>query len=237
MPVLTKEQLEELSQFDGPTVCNALERFDIRPRTAGFTRPGMVRRTPGEKPMIGYAVTVKVSAMHPKAGAAEKQIAYYETVREMHDPTIAVVQDIDPEPIGSFWGEVQATTHKSLGAVGTITGGGVRDIKEVAELGFSFFSTHLLISHGYIHVEDFNCTADVCGLAINPGDLLFADHHGVVQIPHEVAPQLADACRKAAAAELPVLEPCRKAIKEGRKPTIAELVEWRKAMEQKRQEK
>jgi len=237
MSVLTKAQLEELCQFDGPTVCNALERFDLRPRTAGFALPGMTRRTPHDKPMIGYAATVKVSSMHPKAGAAEKLLAYYETVREMHDPTIAVVQDTDPSPIGSFWGEVQATVHKSLGAIGGITAGGVRDIKEVSELGFHFFSTHLLISHGYIHIEDFNCTVDVCGLTVNPGDLLFADHHGVVQIPHDVAPQLADACRKAAAAELPMLEPCRKAIKEGRKPTIEELTAWRKAMEQKRQEK
>ena len=237
MSRLTSDQLKELGQFDGPTICNAIESFNLRPRTAGFTLPGMMQRTPQEKPMIGYAATVKVSAMHPSADANEKLLGYYATVREMSDPTIAVVQDIDAVPVGSFWGEVQATTHKALGGIGTITSGGVRDIKEVSDLGFYFFSTHLLISHGYIHVVDYNCTVDVCGLSVNPGDLLFADCYGVVQIPHEIAPQLANACRHAAEAELPMLEPCREAIKNGIKPSIEELREMRVAMLQKRQGK
>ncbi len=237
MMALTKEQIEELQQFDSPTICNALETFNVCSRIESFMKPGMTPRTKLEKPMVGYAVTAKVSAMHPgKPENGEMLIKYYETVREMFDPTIAVIQDIDPSPIGSFWGEVQATVHKSLGAVGTLTAGGVRDLKEVEELGFSFFSTELLVSHGYIHVENFDCPVDVCGLTVLPGDLLHCDVHGVVKIPHEVAPKLAEACRKAAAAELPMLEPCRRAIQEGRKPTGDELRSWRKAMEQKRKE-
>ncbi|MFA6507316.1 MAG: RraA family protein [Treponemataceae bacterium] len=235
--VLTKEQLEELRQFDSPTVNNALETFDPKYRIEGFMKPGMTPRTKLVKPMIGYAATAKVSAMHPgKPENADFVFKYYETVREMPDPTIAVIQDIDPSPIGSFWGEVQATTHMALGAVGTLTDGGVRDLKEVEELGFSFFSTALLVSHAFIHVENYDCPVDVCGLAVYPGDLLFCDVHGVVRIPHEVAPKLAAACRKIAAAELPVLEPCRAAIKAGRKPTIDELRTWRKEMEKKRKE-
>ena len=47
---------------------------------------------------------------------------------------------------------------------------------------------------------------------------------------------LAQACRHAAAAELPMLEPCRKAIRDGVKPTIEEIRQWRKGMDQKRKE-
>ena len=235
--ILTKDQLEELRQFDAPTISNALETFDAKYRVEGFTKPGMTPRTKLVKPMIGYAATAKVSATHPgKPENADLVFKYYATVRETADPTIAVIQDIDPEPIGSFWGEVQATTHLALGAVGTLTDGGVRDLKEVEELGFNFFSTALLVSHAYIHVENYDCPVDICGLAVYPGDLLFADVHGVVKIPHEIAPKLAEACRKIAAAELPMLEPCRAAIKAGRKPTDEELRAWRKAMEQKRKE-
>lgn len=235
--ILTKEQLEELRQFDAPTVNNALETFGTKYRIEGFMKPGMLPRTKLDKPMIGYAATAKVSALRPATPEqADLLYRYYESVREMPDPTIAVIRDIDPEPTGSFWGEVQATTHKALGAVGTLTQGGVRDLKEVEELGFNFFSTVLLVSHAFIHVEDFNCPVEVCGLTVHPGDLLFCDVHGVVKIPHEVAPKLAAACRKIAAAELPMLEPCRAAIAAGRKPTVEELRTWRKAMEQKRKE-
>jgi len=77
---------------------------------------------------------------------------------------------------------------------------------------------------------------DVCGLTVNPGDLLHADQHGVVCIPAEIAPKLAQACRKVADAELVMLEPCRKAIAEGTKPTVDQMREWRTAMVHKRDE-
>ena len=237
IPKLSPQQIAELQQFDAPTVNNALETFGTKYRIEGFMKPGMSPRTPLAKPMIGYAATAKVSAARPATPEqAELLYKYYGSVREMSEPTIAVIRDIDPEPLGSFWGEVQATTHMSLGAVGTVTQGGVRDLKEVGELGFAFFSTVLLVSHAFVHVEDFDCPVEVCGMTVNPGDLLFCDVHGVVKIPHEVASKLAAACRKIADAELPMLEPCRAAIAAGRKPTVEELRTWRKAMEQKRKE-
>lgn len=234
MERLTKEQLEELRQFDTPTVCNALESFGIRPRTEGYGRPGMVLRTGGSRPMVGYAETAKVSGKYP--GSGEKMMEYYEYVRTMEDPTIAVIQDIDPVRVGSFWGEVNATAHKALGTAGTLTDGGVRDLKETDELGFYFFSTELVVSHGYSHVDSCHCPVEICGVVIHPGDLIHADHHGFTIIPPETAPVLAQACRHAAAAELPMLEPCRKAIRDGVKPTIEEIRQWRKGMDQKRKE-
>ncbi len=34
--ILSPEQLEELKLFDSPTISNAIERFNIRPRNEGF---------------------------------------------------------------------------------------------------------------------------------------------------------------------------------------------------------
>lgn len=235
MEKLTREQLQELQEFDSPTICNAIETFNLRPNTSGFMKPGMIPRCPISKPMVGYAATAKVSAMNP-ATKLNSDMLYnlYESVRETQEPVIAVIQDIDPEPVGSFWGEVQVTSFMSLGAVGTLTDGGVRDLAEAEKLGFGYFSTSVLVSHAYIHVENYDCPVDVCGLTINPGDLLHADSHGVVCIPHEIAPRLAEACRKVAAAELAVLEPCRQAIASGIKPTGDQMREWRGEMIRRR---
>lgn len=237
MDVLSREQLEEIKQYDGPTICNALECFDIIPRSAGFMMPTMFPRTLPNNRMIGYAATAKVSALHPggpKAGDAA--IGYYNSVRDMADPTISVVQDIDSQPLGSYWGEVQATIHTSLGAVGTLTHGGVRDLDEAEKIGFHFFSTEVLISHAYIHVVEYGCGVEVAGLHINPGDLLFADKHGAVKIPHAVAGKIAEACRRIAESENPMLNPCREAIRKGVKPSEAQLREWRANMEKARQD-
>lgn len=237
MTKLTKEELKELAQFDTPTICNALESFNIRPYTEGFMKPGMYLRTNNLDPIVGYAVTAKVSAKEPGDGGSEERLlAYYNTMFESGLPTIAIIQDIDERPIGSFWGEVQATVHKSLGCVGTLTDGGVRDIPDCSRIGFPLFSSEILVSHAYIHVEDYDCPVDVCGLTIKPGDLIHADMHGAVKIPHEIAGELAEACRKIVEAELPVLEPCRKAIKKGIKPNIGDLRNMRKEMVRKRKE-
>ncbi len=235
MNILSRDQLAELQEFDGPTICNALEVFNVQPRNTGYMKPGMVPQIPLDKPMIGYAATAKVSSLIPgRPENGEMLMGYYESALAMADPTIAVIQDTDPEPGGSFWGEVQATLHKTMGVVGTISTSGVRDLNEVAALGFGFFSTELRISHSYIHVENYNCPVHLCGLTINPGDLLFGDQHGVVRIPHAVAPSLARMCREIAKAELPMLEPTRELLKTGRKPTIDQIRAWRKGMEEAR---
>ena len=235
MERLTNAQLDELRSFDTPTVCNAIECFGCRRSTEGYMRPGMIRRTRDRTPAVGYAATARASAAHPDPDSHARLMGYYEHVREMGDPTIAVVQDIDPEPAASFWGEVQATVHMSLGCVAALMQGGVRDVEEASAMGFHFHSTQINVSHGYIHVEKFNCPVDMLGLTIHPGDLLHMDQHGVVTIPHEIAPRLAEACRDIIAAEYPMLEPCRKAVAEGRKPTMEEIARWRRDMSEARQ--
>lgn len=235
MKYLTQPQLEELREFDTPTVWNALEWFKIRPNTEGFSYPGLLLRTPDKKPMVGYAATAKVSGTDaPTAGQKEMLFSFFSDVLEMKDPTVAVVQDVDVRPIGSFWGEVQATTFMALGAVGTLTQGGVRDLNEVGSLGFYFFSTEIMVARAESHLVDRNCPVEICGMTVNPGDLIHADQHGAIVIPLEIAPELAEACRRVENAELFVLGPCREAIKTGRKPNVEQLRLWRSEMAKRR---
>jgi len=231
MSNLTREQLEELREFDTPTIWNALEGFNLRPNTIGFSYPGLLLRTPNEKPMVGYAVTAKISGTDaPTPEQKELMFTFFGDVLESKEPAIAVIQDIDDLPIGSFWGEVQATTFKALGAAGAITDGGVRDLNEVSRMDFYFFSTDIMIARAESHLVDRNCPVEICGMAVNPGDLIHADRHGATIIPTEVAPELAEACRRVMKAELFVLEPCRKAIQTGEKPTVEQLRKWRGEM-------
>lgn len=232
MPNLTLAQIEGLRTFDTPTIANAIERFGLYSRIKGFMTPDIKCILPYDgKTMIGYAATAKIAATAPPiTDQAKIMMEYYAKLKSTPRPSIAVIEDIDAKPIGSFWGEVNATVHKSLGCIGTITNGGVRDLHEVEALGFGFFASCVLVSHAYIHIEAYDCLVTVGGLTVNPGDLLAADIHGVVRIPEEVAPELADACLKAAAAERPVLEGCRKALAEGREVDLEELRQWRAEM-------
>lgn len=232
--MLTATQIQALTQFDTPTICNAIEFFGVRPRTEGFMRPGIRKVFANHRRVAGYAVTAQFSASRPPT-EEQKSLAdrYYARVRTAPKPTLTVLQDLDPEPIGSFWGEVQATIHRSLGCVGVITSGGVRDLAEVEPLGFEYFASCLLASHAYVHLEAIDCPVEVGGLTVPPGALLHADQHGVALIPAEVAPHLAEACRAAQHAEEPVLENCRKHVAAGDADPV-KLEAWRREMNARR---
>lgn len=229
MSNLTKHQLEELRKFDSPTISNAIETFNVRPRTEGFMGPEIKCILQYKKPTIGYVATAIISSVKPP-NSCQKEMLYdsYANVKKTPSPTFLVIQDIDPIPIGSFWGEVQTTIHSALDCVGTITNGGVRDLDEVSRLGFGYFASCILVSHAYVHIVDYNCPVKVGGLTINPGDLLHADKHGVVLIPEEISLRLAEACKKVQLSEKPIIKGCREKISNG-----IEIDEIRKLREKK----
>jgi regulator of RNase E activity RraA len=235
MSLLSTEQLEELRQFDTPTVSNAIERFGVRPRSSGFMGPQIRCILKDVGVMVGYACTGQFAARE-EATAEDRQrtFAWYDAVKETPRPVVAVLQDLDASPIGSFWGEIQATTHTALGCVGVVTNGGVRDLDEVADLGFGYWASAVLVSHANVHVVRVGGSVEVGGVTVAPGELVHADQHGVCLIPHEVASELAAACRAVQAAERLMLEPLRERIAQGREVDVEELKRWRAEMVEKR---
>lgn len=208
---LTEAELEALRRLTSPTVANAIEVFNIRPRTEGFMRPGIQCFFPELGPMVGYAVTATIRASVPAPGPGYLQaFNLWEAVLQTPPPRVVVLQDLDDPPgLGAFWGEVQANIYKALGCVGTVTSGGVRDLEEVQALGFHFFAATVSVSHAYVHVVEVGIPVTVAGLTVRPGDLLHGDRHGVVQIPHEIAREIPRAARELEARERAIIEVCR----------------------------
>lgn len=222
---------EALSCFDTPTISNALECFAGYKRGEGFMDSTIHSVIPCDRTIIGLVATAKIGTKCPPTPEENaKMMPYYEHVRNMGPGCIVVQEDIDPTPCGSFWGEVNATQHLALGCKGVITSGGVRDLKEVQALKFGYFAKEVVVSHAYTHVVDYNCKVRVGGLEVSPGDIVACDCHGVIKIPGAALEYLEEACRRIALAELPALEPCRKAILAGKIVTIEELAQWRAEM-------
>lgn len=236
MKLLTQVQLSALAQFDTPTVCNAIESFGVRSRTAGFSRPELKMRTAmAGRPLVAYAKTGLISSRHPATPAHEAIMeAYYCQYEGFDLPTAAVIQDLDERPVGSLWGDVQATVHRALGCIGVITNGGIRDVGGIEKVGFYTFSKEVLVSHAYVHMVESGGTVDVCGMTVRPGDLIHADRHGAVVIPEEIAEDVAAACVRALDAEAAMLIPCRQAIQENRRVTAADVMAWRREMQRRR---
>ncbi len=230
-----QKELAELSQFDVPTIANALECFPDCEKDKGFMDFTIKPVIPCEKTYIGRVATAKIATKNPPTlEETEKWMPYYAHVREMGPGCIVVQQDMDDRPCGSFWGEVNAVQHLALGCRGVVTSGGVRDLDEVQNMGFGYFAKEVVVSHAYTHVADFACEVTVGGLTLKPGDIIACDKHGVIKIPVEYLPRMSEACRRIAAAELPVLEPCRRAVMKGQIVSIEELEQWRRNMAEAR---
>jgi regulator of RNase E activity RraA len=209
-PLLTPEQLDELRQLTTPTIANAIECFNIRPRNQGFMTPDIRCMFPDLGTMVGYAVTARMQANVPAAGNMTTSTAqYWEYVLTMPAPRIAVIQDFDERPVGSLWGDVNASVHRALGVIGVVTNGGVRDLDGVHKTGFHFFAREVLVSHAYNHLVDFGTSVEVGGLTIRPGDLLAADRHGVIHIPAEIAAEVAAVGRTIDELEMEIISYCQ----------------------------
>ena len=70
--------------------------------------------------------------------------------RRCPGPKIVVVQDLDkPRLYGAFWGEVTSNFHRSVGCVGTIIDGGIRDMDEMGQAGFKALARGLCVGRAY----------------------------------------------------------------------------------------
>lgn len=194
MTQISEELRQTLAAIPTPAVANGLERFDIRPRDEGFMDGSIHCRFPALGPMVGYAVTAKLIGHAEDDDRPDLRERLWEHTQEVPGPRIVVIEDLD-NGVGSFWGEVNANVFHALGCLGVITNGGVRDLPEMEAVGFHAFSGQLSVSHAYNKIVEVGGPVTVGGLVVNPGDLLHADEHGVVQIPAEVAAEVPQAVR------------------------------------------
>jgi 4-hydroxy-4-methyl-2-oxoglutarate aldolase len=185
--------IETLRRYDSPTLANAIETFECRPRDVGFADSRIRCMFPELGRMVGFAATATILARGDPgpdwAGAGNH--ALYEYVRTIPAPRVVVVEDRDDPPAhGALWGEVHATIFAALGCVGCVTDGSVRDLDEARAIGFHFFAAGPSVSHAYVRVESVGEPVQVGGLTVEPGDLLHADQHGVLKVPRELAAEL-----------------------------------------------
>ena len=141
--------------------------------------------------MVGYAFTLRVrSASPPQLGLPNylDRTDWWEELENIPAPRILVIEDMDLQlDSGAFIGGLHAEILHTLGCVGAITNGAVRDLSQASALGFQLFAARLSVSHAYVHVVATGQRVQIEGLDIHPGDLLHGDVHGVMRVPREVA--------------------------------------------------
>ncbi|CAN5809096.1 RraA family protein [soil metagenome] len=212
---VSKPVLEKLRHYDTPTICNLIELFDVRPRTAGYMNERVRAQFPELPPLVGFASPVTVRSLTAADsgdyGWLEDHVRRFD---ELPEDVVVVQQDLDHPKIAATFGEVMCSTYQAFGAVGLVSSGAARDLEQVRALDFPVFTDGAICSHGYFHTVDIHVPVNVGGVVVRPGDLLHADRNGVTTIPTDIADELADIADAFVAAENLIISAVR-----GKKPT------------------
>jgi 4-hydroxy-4-methyl-2-oxoglutarate aldolase len=190
---LSGATIEALKALDTPTVCNAIEKFEVRGRLEGFFGMDIQCFSPTLGSMVGYAITLTVDSTTPDIHRSDEAWqAWLLAMDASPKPSVLVMQDVGPLPRKSAHiGEVMGSIAARLGVVGMITDGGIRDILELRDLGFHCFARGLVPSHGNPRLLEVNVPVEIDGVRVVPGDLLHGDVNGLTIVPLGIADRLA----------------------------------------------
>jgi 4-hydroxy-4-methyl-2-oxoglutarate aldolase len=116
-----------------------------------------------------------------------------------YEVEIALVDDLAPGDVVVLacdgpteriapWGELLSTASAARGAVGCVTDGLVRDVRQIREMRFAVFCGGIgpLDTKGRARMVERDVPVVCAGASVRRGDLVFGDVDGVVVIPQEV---------------------------------------------------
>jgi regulator of RNase E activity RraA len=185
MMVPTRDFIDALRGADSATVANAVEGLGARGRTQGYADLRLRCLVAQPRPMVGYAVTVRIDSTSP--GGVPDNSRFGEllaAVGRSPKPCVVVCQEAGPAPEkGCHMGDVVGTRLSRLGVAGVVSGSGIRDLPGIRAAGLTAFALGTVVAHGVWTITAVGRPAEVAGLRICPGDLLHGNEDGLLTVP------------------------------------------------------
>jgi 4-hydroxy-4-methyl-2-oxoglutarate aldolase len=203
--------IDFMKSVDTPTLSNAIERLNIRPREQGFMSSEVRCLFPTLGRMCGWAVTAHVETVTQScARDPERFPELFRTINSSPKPVVVVFQEIGGyREYAAHCGEVMSTLFHRLGAVGLLTDAAVRDLPEVRAFGFHYFARGSVASHANFRIVRVGIPIQVAGVPVKTGDFMHGDENGVLQVPPEVLDRLPEAVETIRSFERTILEHAR----------------------------
>ncbi len=204
------EWIARLARLYTPVVADVLDRLGLRQQAM---RPELRPLFPEAK-AAGFALTVQTMPAREIA-PAEPYKGELAAVDALRADDVLLVSPCE----WSFWGELLSTAARYRGCRGVVIDGYTRDTQAIIEMGFPVFcrGVHPADSLGRLDVAGHNVPITCGGVLVHPGDLVLADHDGVVIVPRARAEETLRLAEEKVSGE----DLVRKALAEGMSTTEA----------------
>jgi regulator of RNase E activity RraA len=166
------------------TTSDAMDECRINGVVPGST----LRPTDAKARLVAQAITVlnqrREGSEHTTSGLGEIE------AHNLAEPgDVLVIQGIAGV---SSMGGVSASVGKRQGEAGAIVDGAVRDIDHSRSIGYPVWCSSVSPITGKWRIQTvaINRAVSICGITVNPGDLVIADEVGVCFVPFERAAEV-----------------------------------------------
>ena len=203
--------VERLERYSTPTILNGLKRLGVPvAELATMDRNTVSCMAPELGSRCGFAVTRRMATRRAGGPGQHGGIAPDGGLLAVDGPRFLVAENVGEwqGPV-CIWGEVTTHIHLALDCRAGVTNGPVRDLSEMAAMGFASFAGGVGPGGGIVDMLAVNVPVTVAGMTVSPGDLLHGDRHGIVRVPLHLAADLPDAIAEHERWEAGIFALCR----------------------------
>jgi 4-hydroxy-4-methyl-2-oxoglutarate aldolase len=178
-------QVERLAALYPAVVADCLDKVGLRTQVMD----PRIRPLYPEAKLAGLAMTVHcVEVDRPPTDPRDYYKGELQAVDSLSRGDVMVVSTCR----ASYWGELLATASRYRGAHGIVADAYTRDTLALIETRFPTFVAGISAydSLGRIDVDEVEVPVECGGVTVHPGDLVLADHDGVVVVPSAAAEEV-----------------------------------------------
>jgi regulator of RNase E activity RraA len=177
--------LRQLADFDTALLANTIGYLDGAPPHEWYMGGSIQSLTPTIGPAVGVAMTCEIDSSTPgNRPDADNYYRLLDAIARSPEPVMLVIKAVGSRPDHEcVLGDGMAKMLHSVGCVGVVTDGGVRDLEGILTVPLSVHARGRTVHHCALRYTQFNHPAAVGGITVTPGEILHANSGGVIKLP------------------------------------------------------